>query len=63
MALDESGKAITFINILATANHEELSVDLMRHLPDSLGGVMEAMFIELLLWGQGIPIAARRKSR
>ena len=63
VALDESGKAITFINILATANHEELSVDLMRHLPDSLGGVMEAMFIELLLWGQGIPIAARRKSR
>jgi phosphatidylglycerol lysyltransferase len=52
VALDESGKAIAFINILATANHKELSVDLMRHLPDALGGVMEAMFIELLLWGQ-----------
>ena len=63
VALDESGKPIAFINILATANHKELSVDLMLHLPDSLGGVMEAMFIELLLWGQGIPIAARRKSR
>jgi phosphatidylglycerol lysyltransferase len=46
------GEAIAFTNILATGNKTELSVDLMRHLSDAPNGVMEAMFIELMLWGR-----------
>ncbi len=46
------GVAIAFTNILATTGKTQLSVDLMRHLPGAPNGVMEAMFIELMLWGR-----------
>jgi phosphatidylglycerol lysyltransferase len=49
---DPAGQIIAFCNILATENKAELSIDLMRHLPTAPNGVMDAMFIELMLWGQ-----------
>ncbi len=46
------GKIIAFANMWCGANLEELSVDLMRYLPGSASGVMEFLFIELMLWGK-----------
>ncbi len=41
-----------FANVWATGQKEELSVDLMRHLPDCPNGVMDYLFAELMLWGK-----------
>jgi phosphatidylglycerol lysyltransferase len=43
---------LAFANLWELDNREELSVDLMRHAPDSPNGVMEFLFTSLLLWGQ-----------
>ncbi|MEO8495253.1 MAG: bifunctional lysylphosphatidylglycerol flippase/synthetase MprF [Planctomycetota bacterium] len=47
-----NGRIIAFANIWQGANQEELSMDLMRYLPDSPHGVMEYLFLELMLWGK-----------
>ena len=46
-----NGKIIAFANILTGAEKEELSVDLMRFLPHGPDGVMDYLFIEIMLWG------------
>src|SRR5262249_47305142 len=45
-------RIVSFSNLWATANREELSVDLMRHRTDAPNGVMDFMFLHLMLWGQ-----------
>ncbi len=45
-------RILAFANLWELDNREELSVDLMRHTPDSPNGVMEFLFTSLLLWGQ-----------
>ncbi|MCA9124628.1 MAG: bifunctional lysylphosphatidylglycerol flippase/synthetase MprF [Planctomycetaceae bacterium] len=47
-----NGQTIAFANIWQGASQDELSMDLMRYLPDSPHGVMEFLFIELMLWGK-----------
>ena len=47
----QSGRIIAFANLLEGAERQELSVDLMRHLPDVPRGTMDYLFVELLLWG------------
>jgi len=42
---------VAFANLWEGAG-EELSVDLMRHLPDAPAGVMDYMFVNLILWSQ-----------
>ena len=42
---------VAFSNLWKGAG-DELSVDLMRHLPDAPSGVMDYMFINLIVWGQ-----------
>jgi len=44
-------RIVAFANIWISAVREEMSIDLMRHLPESPGGVMDFLFIELMLWG------------
>ncbi|MCG6911832.1 MAG: bifunctional lysylphosphatidylglycerol flippase/synthetase MprF [Deltaproteobacteria bacterium] len=44
-------RIVAFTNIWEAADSEELSADLMRYLPDAPYGVMDYLFIELLLWG------------
>ncbi|MEA2329185.1 MAG: phosphatidylglycerol lysyltransferase, partial [Thermoanaerobaculia bacterium] len=44
-------RIVAFANLWQGAD-EELSVDLMRHLPDAPSGVMDYMFVNLILWGQ-----------
>jgi phosphatidylglycerol lysyltransferase len=45
-------KILAFANILSGAGKEELSIDLMRYLPEAPNGVMDYLFLELMLWGQ-----------
>lgn len=49
---DATGRVLAFANVWASGDKSELSVDLMRHLPEAPSGLMEALFIELMLWGQ-----------
>jgi phosphatidylglycerol lysyltransferase len=42
-----------FANLWTAAQLEELSLDLMRYLPEAAEGVMEYLFICLMLWGKG----------
>jgi phosphatidylglycerol lysyltransferase len=48
----QNGQIAAFANLWQTLNKQELSLDLMRYDPDIAGGVMEYLFIELILWGQ-----------
>lgn len=45
------GRIVAFANVLTAGGKRELSVDLMRHVPDAPKGVMDYLFIELMLWG------------
>lgn len=45
------GRIVAFANVLASAGRRELSIDLMRHLPDAPRSVMDYLFVELMLWG------------
>jgi phosphatidylglycerol lysyltransferase len=46
-----AGRIIAFANLWAPESREELSIDLMRHADSAPSGVMEYLFVELLLWG------------
>ncbi|PYQ58272.1 MAG: hypothetical protein DMF58_15960, partial [Acidobacteria bacterium] len=46
------GRIVSFSNLWTTGHKEELSVDLMRHRSDAPNGVMDYMFLHLILWGQ-----------
>ncbi len=46
------GRIVAFANVWVGAERAELSVDLMRHLPDAPNGVMDFLFVHLMLWGQ-----------
>jgi phosphatidylglycerol lysyltransferase len=46
------GAIIAFSNIWPGAGKEEFSIDLMRYVPGSLDGLMEFLFVELMLWGR-----------
>ena len=47
------GKIVAFANLWVGAEKEELSLDLMRYTPDAPPGIMEYLFLQLILWGQG----------
>jgi phosphatidylglycerol lysyltransferase len=44
-------RMLAFANVWTGSGREELSVDLMRHLPDAPNGVMDYLFTRLMLWG------------
>ena len=43
---------IAFANLWLGAEREELSIDLMRHVPDAPNGTMDFLFSELMVWGR-----------
>jgi phosphatidylglycerol lysyltransferase len=45
-------KVVAFANVLQGAGKEEMSIDLMRYLPVAPQGVMDYLFIQLMLWGK-----------
>ncbi len=51
---DQTGKIVAFANIWKTAGLNELSVDLMRYDPESPNGIMEYLFVELMLWSKDL---------
>jgi phosphatidylglycerol lysyltransferase len=50
--VEHRGEPVAFANLWPTDSHEELSVDLMRHTVSAPRGVMDFLFIELMLWGR-----------
>src|SRR5205807_3009461 len=46
------GEIVAFSNLWVGADKSEVSVDLMRFTPGAPQGIMEFLFIELLLWGK-----------
>lgn len=46
------GRLAAFANLWPGAEREELSIDLMRHLPDAPNGVMDYLFLEIMGWGR-----------
>lgn len=46
------GQLVAFANLWPADGRAELSLDLMRHLPDAPGGVMDFLFVQLALWGR-----------
>jgi len=44
-------EVVAFANVWPGGAKQELSIDLMRHLPDAPAGSMEYLFTELMLWG------------
>jgi len=49
---DPSGRIRAFANLWKNISKEELSIDLMRYDPKSPSGIMEYLFVELMLWGK-----------
>jgi len=45
-------RMLAFATVWPGGAKEELSIDLMRHLPDAPNGTMDALFAELMLWGR-----------
>ena len=48
----KEGECVAFANIWNSSDKQELSVDLMRHRNDAPGGIMDYIFIELMMWGK-----------
>jgi phosphatidylglycerol lysyltransferase len=48
----KQGCIVAFANLLLGAEREEISIDLMRHLPTAPVGVMDYILVELMLWGK-----------
>jgi phosphatidylglycerol lysyltransferase len=46
------GQIVAFANLWPGADREELSIDLMRYLPEAPHGVMDYLFVQLMLWGK-----------
>jgi phosphatidylglycerol lysyltransferase len=49
---EDGGRVVAFASLMPAAEHEELSCDLMRYQPGGRGGIMDFLFVELLLWGR-----------
>ncbi|MDH3281456.1 MAG: bifunctional lysylphosphatidylglycerol flippase/synthetase MprF, partial [Gammaproteobacteria bacterium] len=47
-----AGQLVAFANLWPAAGREELSVDLMRYAEAAPKGIMDYLFVELLLWAQ-----------
>ncbi|GAA0240946.1 bifunctional lysylphosphatidylglycerol flippase/synthetase MprF [Rhodanobacter caeni] len=53
MALVWQGeRLVAFANLFLGDTRQEASVDLMRHLPDGPAGIMDYLFVELMLWAR-----------
>ena len=46
------GRLVAFANLWLGAEQDEMSVDLMRFLPEAPNGTMDFLFISLILWGK-----------
>jgi phosphatidylglycerol lysyltransferase len=47
----QNGSVIAFANLWSAGDRRELSVDLMRYLPDAVPGLMDYLFAQIMSWG------------
>jgi len=47
----QEGSVIAFANLWSAGDRRELSVDLMRYRPDSVPGLMDYLFAQIMTWG------------
>lgn len=47
-----NGEPIAFANVLCGAGKAELSIDLMRYVPDAPPGIMDYLIVSLMEWGR-----------
>ena len=45
-------EVIAFSNLLPGGDKNELSIDLMRYLPGAPHGMMDYLFVEIMVWGK-----------
>lgn len=50
---DKDNKIQAFANEMIIKNTKILSIDLMRHRSEALNGMMDMLFISMMLWGKG----------
>jgi phosphatidylglycerol lysyltransferase len=50
--IERDNRIQAFANVWPGAGGVEVSIDLMRHRQDAPNGVMEALFVHLMLWGK-----------
>jgi phosphatidylglycerol lysyltransferase len=50
--IERGGRIVAFANIWPGPGGQEISIDLMRFHRDAPKGVMEALFVHLLIWGR-----------
>jgi phosphatidylglycerol lysyltransferase len=50
--VEREGRIVAFANLFFGGEKEELSLDLMRYEPSAESGVMEYLFVKLMLWGK-----------
>jgi len=50
--IERDGHVVAFANIWPGADKEELSIDLMRYGANAPKGVMESLFVHLMVWGK-----------
>lgn len=48
----KDNRILAFANLWPGAEQQELSIDLMRYLPEAPQGIMDYLFIEIMLWGR-----------
>ncbi len=48
----KDGKPLAFSNLWDLDSKEEISVDLIRYTPEAPGGIMDYLFLELMLWAK-----------
>ena len=46
------GRVVAFANLWASGDRSSLSIDLMRHHSSAPRGIMDYLFVELMLWGK-----------
>ena len=50
--VEKNGEVYAFANVWTTEQKGELSIDLMRHVVDGTNGLMDYLFISIMLWGK-----------
>ena len=50
--IEQRGRVQAFANLWPGPGRGELSIDLMRHRREAPNGIMEALFVHLMLWGK-----------
>jgi phosphatidylglycerol lysyltransferase len=50
--IEREGRIVAFANVWQGAGKEEVSMDLMRYHHDAPKGIMEPLFVHILLWGK-----------